>query len=280
MAWYYHNRIMQLPQEARDSYLEGARRIMFPCTQGASTPASVLRFWKEELQRPIYNVFGATELGGLALCTGPDTVSDDYQCIGKPKPGITAKLSEGDRGELLVKSPNVMAGYLDDPERTKSVFDEEGFYRTGDLVHLSPEGEYIYERRINKPLKNPVVVMEDTLSTLPYLHNTCVVQLPFDHAYGSSMLGLVVCIRPPPSSKTKTKASLAEYMADCMYRLRAALSLTFLQLDNMVPLAVCVLGPGEEMKWEKGDLRDVFPYHVDPSFQADFEIGMHRAWMN
>ena len=125
--------------------------------------------------------------------------------------------------------------------------------------------------------------MENTLSTLPYLHNTLVAQLPFDHAYGSSMLGLVVCIRPPPlssSSKTKTKASMAEYMADCMYRLRAALSLTFLQLDTMVPLAVCVLGPGEEMKWEKGDLRDVFPYHIDPGFRADFEIGMHRAWMN
>ncbi|KAK1144707.1 putative NRPS-like protein biosynthetic cluster [Aspergillus melleus] len=180
-----------------------------------------------------------------------------------------AKLSEGDHGKLLVKSPNVMSwgvllSYLDDPERTKSVFDEEGFYRTGDLVHLSAQGEYIYEKRINKPPKNPVLFMENILYTLPYLHNTLVAQLPFDHAYGSSMLGLVV-------------SSMTEYMADCMYRLRAALSLTFLQLDTMVPLAVCVLGPGKEMKWEKGDLRDVFPYHVDPGFRTDFEIGMHRA---
>lgn len=78
MAWYYRNRIQHLPQETRDSYLEGVRRVIFPYTQGASTPKSVLRFWKEDLQRPVFNVFGATELGGLALCTGPDTVSDDY----------------------------------------------------------------------------------------------------------------------------------------------------------------------------------------------------------
>lgn len=37
--------------------------------------------------------------------------------------------------------------YLFDPELTKSVFDEDGFYRTGDIAHLAND-EYIYEGRI------------------------------------------------------------------------------------------------------------------------------------
>ncbi|PLB48174.1 acetyl-CoA synthetase-like protein [Aspergillus steynii IBT 23096] len=279
MAWYYRNRIHNLPQETRDSYLEGARKVMFPYTQGASTPASVLRFWKEELQRPVYNVFGATELGGLALCTGPDTVSDDYECIGKPKSHITVKLSEGDHGELLIKSPTVILlfphSYLNDPQRTKSVFDEEGFYHTGDLVHLSPEGEYIYERRIT--LKDPVSVMEQNLSALPYLQDIRVTQLPLDHAYGSFILGLVVRICPQ-TMKSKTTTQMDR--AGCWRRLQAVFSLTFLQLENMVPIAVRVLAPDEKMTWDREQLRDAFPYNVDPTFRADYEIGVHRAWLN
>jgi len=55
--------------------------------------------------------------------------------IGLPAPGTTIKLSpSGDRYELRARGPNVTAGYLDEPEKTAAAFDEEGFYRTGDLV--------------------------------------------------------------------------------------------------------------------------------------------------
>ncbi|MFN3585364.1 AMP-binding protein [Phenylobacterium sp.] len=59
----------------------------------------------------------------------------DQVGIGLPAPGATVKLVPvGDRYELRVRGPNVTAGYLDDPEKTAAAFDEEGFYRTGDLV--------------------------------------------------------------------------------------------------------------------------------------------------
>ncbi len=55
--------------------------------------------------------------------------------IGLPAPGTKVKLVPvGDRYELRAKGPNVTAGYLDEPEKTAAAFDEEGFYRTGDLV--------------------------------------------------------------------------------------------------------------------------------------------------
>ncbi|WP_304177601.1 AMP-binding protein [Phenylobacterium aquaticum] len=55
--------------------------------------------------------------------------------IGLPAPGTTVKLAPvGDRYEVRARGPNVTTGYLDDPEKTAAAFDEEGFYRTGDLA--------------------------------------------------------------------------------------------------------------------------------------------------
>jgi feruloyl-CoA synthase len=66
----------------------------------------------------------------------------DQVGIGLPAPGATVKLVPvGDRYELRVRGPNVTTGYLDDPEKTAAAFDEEGFYRTGDLVTFHDPAE-------------------------------------------------------------------------------------------------------------------------------------------
>ena len=56
--------------------------------------------------------------------------------VGLPQPGVTIKLVplEDDRYEVRVKGPSVMPGYLDQPELTSSVFDDEGYYCMGDAV--------------------------------------------------------------------------------------------------------------------------------------------------
>lgn len=55
--------------------------------------------------------------------------------LGLPAPGAVVKLwPVGDRYEVRVKGPQVTGGYLDEPEKTAAAFDEEGFYRTGDLA--------------------------------------------------------------------------------------------------------------------------------------------------
>ena len=55
--------------------------------------------------------------------------------IGLPAPGATLKLAPvGERYEVRARGPMVTAGYLDEPEKTAQAFDEEGFYRTGDLA--------------------------------------------------------------------------------------------------------------------------------------------------
>lgn len=55
--------------------------------------------------------------------------------IGLPTPGLEVKLVPQDaRFEVRLRGPNVMRGYLDEPEKNATVFDDEGYYRTGDLA--------------------------------------------------------------------------------------------------------------------------------------------------
>ena len=61
--------------------------------------------------------------------------------LGLPPPGALAKLvPAGDRYELRVKGPHVMAGYYRDPAATEAAFDEEGFFKTGDAARWVDEG--------------------------------------------------------------------------------------------------------------------------------------------
>lgn len=82
--------------------------------------------------------YGATETtsGFMAIYDYTETVG-----LGLPLPGPTIKLTpNGERYELRVKGATVTSGYHEDPERSAAAFDEEGFYRTGDLTRfIDPE---------------------------------------------------------------------------------------------------------------------------------------------
>lgn len=79
--------------------------------------------------------------------------------IGVPLPGVTLKLlpDPDGRAELRVKGPNVMPGYLDDPERTAAAFDDEGFLVTGDAVRFAdpadPGRGLAFDGRVSEDFK-------------------------------------------------------------------------------------------------------------------------------
>jgi feruloyl-CoA synthase len=76
--------------------------------------------------------YGATETVSAFMVIHFET---DKVGIGLPAPGVQLKLTPYDhRYEVKVKGPNVTAGYLNDPENNARAFDEEGFYRLGDLA--------------------------------------------------------------------------------------------------------------------------------------------------
>jgi feruloyl-CoA synthase len=101
--------------------------------------------------------FGATESSPLALCTGPLARATASQ-IGVPVPGLECKIVPvGAFGEARLRGPNITPGYWNDPALTRSAFDEEGFYRLGDLVRFvdpaRPEEGFAFEGRLNENFK-------------------------------------------------------------------------------------------------------------------------------
>ncbi|MFE3319312.1 AMP-binding protein [Nocardia sp. NPDC059195] len=101
----------------------------------------------------IVNSWGATETAPAATSTYGGVRTG----IGIPLPGVEVKLvplPDG-RHEIRVSGPNVTPGYLGDT--TRSGFDEEGFYRTGDAVRMAvagaPERGLVYDGRLSEDFK-------------------------------------------------------------------------------------------------------------------------------
>ena len=103
----------------------------------------------------VLNGYGITECAPLISCN-----RNEHQkkgSVGIPIIGEKVKIKDPDEngeGEICVKGPNVMLGYYKDPEATARVFDEEGYFKTGDYGKLDEEG-WLY---ITGRLKNIIIL--------------------------------------------------------------------------------------------------------------------------
>ena len=103
----------------------------------------------------ILNGYGISECAPLVSCN-----RNEYRkpgSVGCPIIGEKVKIHEPDEngeGEICVKGTNVMLGYYKDPEATAAVFDEEGYFHTGDWGKLDEEG-WIY---ITGRIKNIIIL--------------------------------------------------------------------------------------------------------------------------
>jgi len=85
----------------------------------------------------INNGYGITECGPL-ISMNTDTFNDP-KSVGTQCPNLSVKLDEMNAdgvGELCVKGASVSSGYYKDEESTKAVFDEDGYFHTGDLAYF------------------------------------------------------------------------------------------------------------------------------------------------
>ncbi|MBV9669993.1 MAG: AMP-binding protein [Acidobacteriales bacterium] len=105
-------------------------------------------------KRPLEG-YGATECSPVVSVNAPDFQEGGIiqrgtkeGSIGRPLPGVAARIVDpdsgepkvsGERGMLLVRGPNIMRGYLNNPEMTNCVL-RDGWYRTGDLAWMDDEG--------------------------------------------------------------------------------------------------------------------------------------------
>ena len=102
----------------------------------------------------ILNGYGITECAPLVSCNRNKLQKKNS--VGTPIIGEQIKIANPDEngeGEICVKGPNVMMGYYKDPEATAEVFDEEGYFKTGDYGYVDEEG-WIY---ITGRMKNLII---------------------------------------------------------------------------------------------------------------------------
>ena len=153
-------------------------RVRFFGIGGAKLDAVVERFLREA-RFPYAIGYGLTETAPMIAGSNPSQTF--FQGIGKAMPEVQVKLDNPDLrtgvGEILVKGDNVMQGYYRDPEMTRSVFTDDGWFRTGDLgcldkhqrlshkgrlknMILGASGENIYPEDIESVINNVRGVLE------------------------------------------------------------------------------------------------------------------------
>ena len=104
---------------------------------GETMAAGLSRAWRAALpEAALADIYGLTETSTCDFFL-PSADQDRFPgTIGTPMPQVDYTLFEG---ELAIRTPFVMAGYLDEPELTASAF-RDGYFRTGDLAERTQEG--------------------------------------------------------------------------------------------------------------------------------------------
>jgi len=207
-----------------DAQIRHGDMPLFPalraCTGGgAPIPAEISR----EL-RDAFGVAGVVVSWGLtefpiATCATPaDSQESLDTTVGAASPGVDIKVvtsagavaAAGEEGELRLKGPQQFLGYVD-ASLDAAAFDEEGWFRTGDLGVVQPDGAV----RITGRLKDVIIRNAENISALevedvvlrhPDVLDVAVVGLP-DARTGERVCAVVV----PMAGRTVTVESLAEH---------------------------------------------------------------------
>lgn len=157
---------------------------------GAPKPPAIVAEIREVFDAPVLSGYGLTEAPILTMADVSDSDEELATSEGKPMPGVDLKLvkldgtiaAQGEEGEVRAKAPQVMRGYLDESLDAEA-FDEEGYFRTGDLGRLDERGNLIITGRlkdiiIRKGENVSAKEVEDLLYTHPKVADVAVIGLP------------------------------------------------------------------------------------------------------
>ena len=158
LAVYKPDATMELVQSERITVLPGAPTIFstlldapnraefdlsslrLAVTGAAIVPVVLVERMQSDLGLDtVVTAYGLTETSGMVTTCRPDDPDEIVAgTCGRPFDGVEVKIA--DSGEVLTRSPMVMAGYLDDPENTAKAIDPDGWLHTGDVGELDPQG--------------------------------------------------------------------------------------------------------------------------------------------
>jgi HIP---CoA ligase len=127
-----------LDHPARNRY--DLSSLRFAVTGAATVPVVLIERMQTELDIDIVlTAYGLTEANGMGtMCRADDDAVTVATTCGRPIAEFELRI--GDHGEVLLRGPNVMLGYLDDPDATAATVDTDGWLHTGDIGMLDAAG--------------------------------------------------------------------------------------------------------------------------------------------
>lgn len=167
--------------------------------------------------------YGLTETANLTSANA-DALTHPTS-IGKIYPGQEARVVDG---ELQLKGDNIFSGYYKDPVKTAEAFTEDGWFRTGDLVHFDEEG-FLY---INGRIKNLIIlangenVSPESLEE-PFYADPCVrdAMVKEDELNGSQVIAVEILPQMPAFDGQPWEA-VESYMNELVKKVNAGLPST------------------------------------------------------
>ncbi|MEW5722933.1 MAG: AMP-binding protein [Thermodesulfobacteriota bacterium] len=183
-------------------------------------------------QGKLLEVYGMTETSPLTTMN-PSKGQKKLGSIGLPllntnlklkDPGTSREVALGEPGEICVKGPMVMPGYFNKPEETAKCFDEEGYFRTGDVAIMDEDG---YLSIVDRT-KDMIIVggfkvfskkVEDVLTEHPAVDMIALVGVPHPERPGSELVKAFVQLTPEYKAKEDRESIKADIVRMAKERL-------------------------------------------------------------
>jgi len=143
---------MLLDHPARRSHDLGSWRLAV--TGSTTLPVSLIERMQRELDVVVVTGYGLTEVSGYGTtCRPGDDPATVATTCGRPIPGLQLRIHAPDEtgaGEVLLRGPYLMPGYLDDPGATAKAMDGDGWLHTGDVGKVDGSGNLRITGRIKE----------------------------------------------------------------------------------------------------------------------------------
>ena len=163
---------------------------------GAATlPPSVAQTCRERTDCQIKYGYGLTEVSPLSHATGPlrpDAPGSVGYCLPNTEckivePETNAELGENEEGEIWIRGPQVMKGYLSNQQATTDMIDEAGWLRSGDVGYVDEQGRLFVVDRLKELIKYKgrqvaPAELEAVLLSHPAIADAAVIPTPDEEA--------------------------------------------------------------------------------------------------
>ena len=189
---------------------------------------------------PVMQGYGMTEASPVTHLSSMDPSKARSGSIGKVIPATEVRLidpesgrdvAQGEDGELWIRGPQIMQGYLKQPEATAQCIDAEGWYHSGDIGYVDDDGFFFIVDRVGELIKYKALQvspaeLEAVLVTHPDVADAAVIPIPDEEA-GEIPKGVVV-LKNPEATSGEMAESIMAFVADRVAPHKRVRSLDFI----------------------------------------------------